>query len=59
MAALELEFDDACIDAVRDDPKLLVRMRSETRAVEARRRLINTPRWPEGFSRLWKMKRLD
>jgi hypothetical protein len=36
-----------------------VRMRSETRAVEACRRLINTPQWPEGFSRLWEMKRLD
>jgi hypothetical protein len=51
--------DDACIDPVRDDPKLLVRMRAETTAVEARRWLINTPQWPEGFSRLWEVKRLD
>ena len=27
--------------------------------MEARRWLINTPQWPEGFSRLWEVKRLD
>jgi hypothetical protein len=65
MTALEEEFDNACMDSVREcrrlkyDPKLFVRMRSELGAVEACRRLINTPQWPEGFSRLWEMKRLD
>jgi hypothetical protein len=65
LTALEQEFDDACMDSVRQcqklkyDPKLFVRMRSELGAVEACRRLINAPQWPEGFSRLWEMKRLD
>ena len=65
MSALEHEFDDACMDSVREfrqlkyDPKLFVAMRSELGSVETCRRLINTPKWPDGFSRLWEMKRLD
>src|SRR4051812_40102968 len=49
MTALEQEFDNACVDSVREcqkleyDPKLFVRMRSELGAVEACRRLINAP----------------
>jgi hypothetical protein len=65
MSPLEHEFDDACMDSVREsrklkyDPKLFVAMRSELGSVEACRRLINALQWPDGFSRLWEMKRLD
>jgi hypothetical protein len=62
---LEQQFDDACMLSVREsrrlnyDAKLFIAMRSELGSVEACRRLINAPKWPDGFSRLWEMKRLD
>ena len=34
-------------------------MLNEYGAVEATRRLVNSQKMPEGFSRLWEMNRLD
>jgi hypothetical protein len=65
MTALEQEFDDACVESIEEcrklgyNPGLFVKMRAELGSRESCRRLINTPTWPDGFTRLWEMKRLD
>jgi len=65
MTALEQEFDDACVKSVDEcrklgyNPSLFVKMRAELGSREACRRLMNTPTWPDGFTRLWEMGRLD
>ena len=40
-------------------PSYFLQMLNEYGAVEATRRLVNGEKMPEGFSRLWEMKRLD
>jgi hypothetical protein len=63
--ALEQEFDDACMESVKEcrklgyNPSLFVTMRAQMGSVEACRRLMNSPKWPDGFVRLLEMKRLD
>ena len=63
--ALEQEFDDACMESVKEcrrfgyNPSLFVTMRAQIGSVEACRRVMNSPKWPDGFVRLLEMKRLD
>lgn len=65
LSALEREFEDACLATVPEaqrldyHPHVFVRMVGEHGARETARRLMNARQYPEGFSRLWELHRLD
>jgi hypothetical protein len=64
-SALEQEFEDACVSDLAEcrklgyNPAYFVRMLHDYGAVETARRLLIDKNWPEGFTRLWMMKRVD
>src|SRR4029077_18155372 len=61
----EQEFDSACMESVKERQKLgyhpgyFLKMRAELGLREAAHLLMNSTQWPEAFSKLWEMKRLD
>lgn len=65
MTALEQEFDDAVMQAVRDGEKLnysasvFLDMRHRYGTVETSRRLINSAQVPYGFAKLQHLNRLN
>ncbi len=65
MSKLEQEYEEFCLKDLAESKKLgynpsyFLRMLEEYGAVETTRRLINSDKWPEGFTRLFEMGRLD
>lgn len=65
LSALEHEFEDACIASIPEaqslgyNPTRFMQMVGELGARERARRLMNAQQFPEGFSRLWELHRLD
>ena len=65
MTKLEQEYEEFCLEDLDEckrlgyNPGYFLRMLEQYGAVEATRRLINSNKWPEGFTRLFEMGRLD
>jgi hypothetical protein len=65
LSALEREFEDACLAGIPEvqrlgyNPTRFLQMVGEIGARETARRLMNAQQFPEGFSRLWELGRLD
>jgi hypothetical protein len=65
MSKLEQEYEEFCLKDLAEskrlgyNPSYFLRMLEEYGAVETTRRLINSDKWPEGFTRLSEIGRLD
>jgi hypothetical protein len=65
MARLEQEYEAFCRGNVAEcqrlgyNPGYFLRMLGEHGAVETTPKLVNSDKWPEGFTRLFEMGRLD
>ncbi len=65
MSKLEQEYEEFCLRDLAEckrlgyNPSYFLRMLEEYGAVETTQRLVNSDKWPEGFTRLFEMGRLD